>query len=461
MKLIKTIGNILIRILVLFILAIFFINAYYLLQIYLGYNTRPVPVLGTGSMYPTFPKSHEIEKIKQYEDIIGTYDFTPYPNGLLIFGKRYFNYNLQRGDIVVAENKKIFDYTKDLHSTPSGVIKRIIAMPGDSLEIRGGLVYLNNKPLIEPYIARAHSTFGESFLSECKKIIIPSNKIFLMGDNRKGSGDSREFGLVDVGDIKAVISIEKQKGKLDIHYRITANDLSEATKIKVDKQQYLDLLNKKRNEVGAQPLTFQNLLEESAKIRGQTILKYNDFSFEATRSGVNMKKAMTEVDYYNIVYGEAPTQGYYDAEELVENQFEYADSKEFLLNQDYQEIGIAEVEGVINGCPTQIIIQHFAGYVPPNYNQGVIDSWKKALDNLKSIQSNWQKLKEYSDFYSKNKSDVDRINEIISIRINKISPIIKKMDANIWMNSEETQYTYADKILADEQNQLAEKLNNQ
>ena len=60
-----------------------------------------------------------------------------------------------------------------------------------------------------------------------------------------------------------------------------------------------------------------------------------------------------------------------------ENQFEFPNTKKFLLESDYQEIGIAEVEGMINGCPAQVIVQHFAGYKPPNYSQLVISSWKQ------------------------------------------------------------------------------------
>lgn len=448
---------------ILFFLALFpiFLTAYYLSYDYLGYNVKSIPILGTGSMYPTFPKSKERDRVKRYQDIVGTYDFSPYPNGLMLFGKRYFNFHLKRGDIVIAENKSIYDYSKELHGTPSGVIKRIIALPGDSIEIRGEIVYLNNYPLLEPYTAVPHSTFGGKFLSECKKIILPKNKIFIMGDNRKGSGDSREFGWVDFNDIKAVIPLKKQKGKLDKNYRNTSQDLSDATKIKIDKQEYIYLLNKKRQETGVKTLKYQPQLEKSANIRGETIIKYDDFSFEATRSGITMKKALSTVGYSNIVYGEAPTQGYYEAEELIENQFEYPESKQFMLNTDYEEIGIAEVEGEINSCPTQVIVAHFAGYIPPDYNQEIVDSWKKALTNLKKIQPSWQKLKEYQEFYEKNKKEVDRINEIISLRINLIEPIVKKMEENIWLTDEETNYTYKDQDLINEENQLAERLNKQ
>ena len=425
----------------------------------LGFNPRSVPISGTGSMFPTFPKSIEKDIKKQSKDIIGNYDFTPYPNGLFLFNKRYFGYKLGRNDIVTAYNKKISEISKKLYKTNSGVVKRIIGLPGDSVEIRNGLVYINGKALFEPYTAKPHSTFGEVFLNECKKIKIPENKYFLMGDNRKGSGDSREFGWVDEKDIDSVIPFKKQKGILDKNYRDTAKDLNNSSKINLNKQEYLKLLNEKRKETGAQLLKYQPLLEKSAYKRGEVILKYKDFSFEATKSAYTMAKAMSEVNYWNPSYGEAPTQGYFDADELLENQFEYADSKKFLLNNVYQEVGISEIEGEINGCPTQIIIQHFAGYVPPNYKKETVESWRIALNQLKGIQSGWTGLKNNTSLYNDNKNDVDRINEIINTRIANIEPIVTRMEANQWLNKQQNNYTYQDENLAQEQEQIANKLN--
>lgn len=436
----------------------YFIVAMMILEV-LGFNPRSVPISGTGSMFPTIPKSIEKDIKKQSKDIIGNYDFIPYPNGLLLFNKRYFGYSIKRNDIVTAYNKKISEGSKKLYNTDSGVVKRIIGLPGDLMEIRNGLVYINEKALIEPYTAKPHSTFGEAFLSECKKIKIPDNKYFLMGDNRKGSGDSREFGWVDEKDIDSVIPFEKQKGTLDKNYRDTSKDLSDSSKIYLNKQDYLKLLNEKRKENGVQLLKYQPLLEKSAYKRGEVILKYNDFSFEATESAYTMINTMNEVNYWNPYYGEAPTQGYFDANELLENQFEYANSKKFLLDNVYQEVGITEIEGEINGCPTQIIVQHFAGYVPPNYKKENVESWRTLLNQLKSIQSGWSGLKNQSDFYDQHKQDVDRINQIINTRISSIEPIVMKMEANQWLSNQQTDYTYQDENLSKEQEQIANKLN--
>lgn len=426
----------------------------------LGYAPITEYVAGTGSMYPTFPKSDKATDLERFKQTVASAKFLPYPNGISLFGKRYFNHDLQRGDIISFKNKTTEEITKKQYGEATGFIKRIIALPGDTLQLRGGIVYLNGKPLKEPYTAKPRSTFGEDFLGECKEITVPPHKIFAMGDNRKGSGDSREIGFVDFKDIDHVLTLAEQKGVWDTHWRNTSQDFAESAKITLDKNEYLKLLNEKRQEAGVQVLRYQPKLEQSAALRGKVMLAYDDFSWEATRSGYTMIKAMSDAGYANTTYGEAPTQGYFEADELIDNQFQFPNSKDFLLNKNYQEVGIAEVEGSINGCPTQVIVQHLAGYIPPNYSQDVVASWEKALANLKSIQNGWSNLKNSGTFYDQHKAEVDRINQIIAERIDQMSGIVAKMQANQWLTAEQDQYTKAmDETLAKEQDALANKLN--
>lgn len=426
----------------------------------LGYVTESISIGGTGSMYPTFPKGQGKTLQEQAKEVVGASGMFPYPNGLVLFGQRVLGHQVGRGDIVVLENDMLRKYNKKLLGKESGWVKRVVAIGGDTLEIKNGIVYLNNQSLKEPYIAKARSTFGEAFLKECNKITVPENSIFVMGDNRKGSGDSREVGLFNVSDVKYVLPLKDQKGDLVKYWRDTSKDFDEASKIRIDKQKYLELLNSKRKEAKVQLLKYQPKLEKSAELRGETILKYDDFSWNATRSGYTMYKAMADANYSNITYGEAPIQGYFEADELIDNQFQFPKTKEFLLDKNYQEIGISEVEGKINNCPTQVIVQHFAGYVPPNYTKNVIESWEKSLNELKNIQSGWQDLKHYSQIYDKDKKDVDRINDVISQRISMTEGIVARMKVNQWLTSEQDKYTQTtDKALNDEENSLADKLN--
>lgn len=456
--------NLLIRIFLisLVLIAILFLTpiAGFFIFDYMGFIPMQISVSATGSMYPTFPKSNSKNRAIQSQEVAGRYSMFPYPNGLVLFGKRYFNYQLQRGDIIVAENEQIRKENELLYGTASGVVKRIIALPGDSVELKNGIVYLNGNPLKEPYTAKSHSTFGNKFIEECKNIRLPEDKIIILGDNRKASGDSRYFGFVDEKDIEYVLPWEKQKGILDKNFRDVSEDLSDATKIKLDKAEYLKFLNEKRKSAGVKTLTYQPFLEKSAASRAGTILKFNDFSFEASRSGYTMEKAMEDAGYSNIIYGEVPIQGYYDADELFENQFQFKETKDFLLHKDYEEVGIAVVEGEINGCPTQVIVEHFAGYVPPNYKQEDLEKLRKALSQLTAIQSGWAELKKASVFYEKYKTDIDRINTLIEKRIQNITNILQKMQKQKWLNKDEIKYlNEEDPRYTQELNALAGKLN--
>ncbi|MCL6096742.1 MAG: signal peptidase I [Patescibacteria group bacterium] len=442
----------------------YFLLGYLTVQIVqseLGYTRQIETISLTGSMYPTFPRSDKKDLKEQAKETFAAANFISYPTGIVLFGNRYFGRDLKRGDIIVFENKKTDEVTQEQYGVPSGFVKRIIALSGDTIELREGIVYLNGKALKEQYTYKPRSTFAESFISECKVIKVPKDNVFAMGDNRKGSGDSREIGFINFKDVSLVLPIEDQKGTLDKNWRSTSKDFDESSKLKINKDKYLELINQKRKEARVQLLKYQPKLEKSAELRGETILKFDDFSYEATRSGYTMYKAMADANYSNITYGEAPAQGYFEADELIDNQFQFPKTKEFLLNKDFQEIGISEVEGKINNCPTQVIIQHFAGYVPPNYTKDVIESWENSLSGLRNIQSGWQDLKHYPQIYDKNKGDIDRINDIISQRISMTEGVVAKMKANQWLSPEQEKYTRTtDKALADEENSLADKLNN-
>ncbi len=89
---------------------------------------------------------------------------------------------VQRGDVVV------FSYPLD---RTKSFIKRIVALPGETVEILQGVVYVNGDPLPEPYVP---SEYGDP--KDCGPMRVPSDSYFVMGDHRISSNDSREFGPV-------------------------------------------------------------------------------------------------------------------------------------------------------------------------------------------------------------------------------------------------------------------------
>lgn len=82
-------------------------------------------------------------------------------------------------------------------------IKRVIALPGEHVEIKEGMVYIDNKRLNESYLQDGVITdvTGEGFLN----FIVPKDTIFAMGDNRNGSIDCRNFGCIPFNKIEGIV----------------------------------------------------------------------------------------------------------------------------------------------------------------------------------------------------------------------------------------------------------------
>lgn len=424
----------------------------------LGYITQDIPIVGTGSMYPTWDKGTKGKSdVELTKEVVSTAGFLPYPNGIVIGGRRYFGHTLERGDIVTWRNDETFKLTSSGGAEPAGLLKRLIGLPGDTIELRDGVVYLNGKPKKEPYTAKPHSTFGEKFLRECQVITVPKDSIFAMGDNRKGSADSREIGFAPIEDIDKVIPFSDQKGNLDKNWHNTTHDLDNSSKPKIDREKFLELLNKLRKESGASELKYDFRLEKSAGLRGQEILKNNDFD----QKKYTMEQSMADAGYWNSFWWEVPIEGYYDADELIEDYLESNSNKakENWFDKRFDDIGIAEVQGTLNNCPTQVIVIQVAGYIPATYKQSDIDGWKSTLSRLREILPSWEKIKEYPLTYHNNRKDADRLLEIINYRISMMQRVVNKMENSQWLSNEEIMYTEQDLSLYNEQQDIAKRLN--
>ena len=84
-------------------------------------------------------------------------------------------------------------------------IKRVIALPGEHVEIKDGKVYINGEQLDEPYLQPGIVTDVRSnWLSD---FVVPENCVFAMGDNRPDSTDCRAFGCIPLEKIESTVAI--------------------------------------------------------------------------------------------------------------------------------------------------------------------------------------------------------------------------------------------------------------
>jgi signal peptidase I len=123
-------------------------------------------VIPTGSMLPTI----------QLQDRV-------------IVDKFFFKYfdHIREGDIIVFRPPPTAHATEDF-------IKRVIGLPGDTIEVKNHIVFVNGKALNESYLQeQPNENYGP--------VTVPQNSLFVMGDNRNNSADSREWGFLPIENV--------------------------------------------------------------------------------------------------------------------------------------------------------------------------------------------------------------------------------------------------------------------
>lgn len=110
---------------------------------------------------------------------------------LVISTKIYNNILPKYKDVINIDSPSKYD---------NYIVKRIIGLPGDTLEIKNNELFINNKLIDEPYIKEQMENTSFSLTTK-----IPQGKYFVMGDNRNISYDSRKFGFIDRSEIQGKV----------------------------------------------------------------------------------------------------------------------------------------------------------------------------------------------------------------------------------------------------------------
>jgi signal peptidase I len=127
-------------------------------------------------------------------EVLGNSMYPTYKNGeYLMANKLTYRFGEpKRGDVIIFKYSDTQDF-----------IKRIIGIPGDTIMVKDGKVYVNGSKLDESgYLADTVYTSGGDYLAEGETITIGENQYFVLGDNRPHSSDSRTFGPISENQIK-------------------------------------------------------------------------------------------------------------------------------------------------------------------------------------------------------------------------------------------------------------------
>ncbi len=103
------------------------------------------------------------------------------------------------GDIVVFHPPLTWNQGSDVP-----FIKRVIGLPGDTIELQDGIVHVNGVALVEPYIFTDESgSQQQSYPAPggASRFKVPAGELFLMGDHREDSADSRNFGPIKISNV--------------------------------------------------------------------------------------------------------------------------------------------------------------------------------------------------------------------------------------------------------------------
>lgn len=132
--------------------------------------------------------------IMQPNQVKGTSMDPTFNSGDYIFTSKvaYKFRSIERGDVIVFKSPSNPDIE---------YIKRIIGLSGDKIMIKDGEVYVNGIRLTEGYISTKTNLWEGGFSKNGAETIVPDGDIFVMGDNRPRSSDSREFGPVPITSI--------------------------------------------------------------------------------------------------------------------------------------------------------------------------------------------------------------------------------------------------------------------
>lgn len=403
-------------------------------------------------MAPTFPVGSAPTQEERATETVETLQMWKYPGGITLGSFRFGQHTLGYGDLVFVRDSR----AKNVVSG-SGLLKRVVALGGDTLELRDGSVWRNGERIVEPYTLKPRSTYGGPSIPECTPITLPPDTAVVLGDNRKQSDDSRfVLGVIPLNTIQRYYPWEKQLATFGDRWRSGEEAVENGEREAFDSTDFIARLNALRKEQGLEPLANNRTLSNMATTRAQLWLGETP---PATQSGALFTLAEQQ-GYFNPLLAELPISGHYTSDELIETIRQVSGWGETLLKPDYHEIGVA-VRLSEGECPRQYIVIFMGGYVPAKYDPSMVQSWQQALAKLKEVLPGWLELEQQS--HTLNDDQKKQLGELLGImeqRIARIESLTRTMQRREWMSPEQERWLDEDAALAERQFTLSTSLNN-
>ena len=206
-------------------------------EMFLGLRYQIGHLNEMNSMAPSFPGN-------------SIYKYYPYKNIIYKIDKNKA-YKFQRGDVISFSNEITQKSAEITGVKPYSFLKRVVAISGDTVEIKGGGVFVNGVYLEEPYTEKPNSTFPLKekyawfkknnldglFLEECQKVTVPENSLFVLGDRRENSDDSRTIGFISIDDVEHYLPYKEQQ---ETYYE-GVNPLNHSEKWRDTEEDYTNL----------------------------------------------------------------------------------------------------------------------------------------------------------------------------------------------------------------------------
>jgi len=133
----------------------------------------------------------------------------------VVVQKAFFSWHdVHEGDIVVFGHPPL----DDCAGPPGDLVKRVIALPGQTIYSSGGRIYVNGRRLAEPYLPK-NDPLGPPIASEQHPYRVPPGEFYMLGDDRADSCDSRYWGPVKGSTMvgKVILTIW-HNGHPDLHW---------------------------------------------------------------------------------------------------------------------------------------------------------------------------------------------------------------------------------------------------